>query len=63
MTEIIARFVKNSVEEVRLSLTEFKGHKLIDIRAFYLDLDNEYKPTKKGIAISVDLYPELRMRC
>jgi len=32
MSEVIASFEKNSMEEVRVSLTEFKGKELIDLR-------------------------------
>ena len=60
MDELIAQFEKNATEVVRVSLTEFRGRKLIDLRVYYTDDDGEYRPTRKGIAISVDGYPEFR---
>lgn len=30
----IYEFDKNSIEKVRISLTEYKGHRLIDIRVY-----------------------------
>ena len=59
---LIAEFNKNSLEKVRIVLTEFKGKKLLDIRAYYDASENEepdWRPTKKGISISLDLIDEL----
>jgi len=61
MAETVHQFAKNSSEEVRVSLTEYKGHKLIDLRIYYeADESGERRPTKKGITIDVGLYPELK---
>lgn len=46
---------KNKTESIKLSLNEFKGKELLDIRVFYHDKkDDIYKPSKKGISIPVD---------
>ncbi len=60
MNDVIAAFAKNSTEEVRITLEEFKGHKLLDLRVWYEDDKGEKKPTKKGISISASLFPELK---
>ena len=60
MAETIAQFTKSTTEEIRVSISEFRGRHLIDIRTFYLDQDEEYKPTKKGVSIAVELYPEFK---
>ncbi len=61
MSRTVYQFAKNTTEEVRVSLTEFKGHKLIDVRIYYEPEDGgERRPTKKGITIDVSLYPELK---
>ncbi len=61
MAEVLHQFSKNATEEVRASLTEYKGHKLIDFRIYYEAEDGgEWRPTKKGITIDVGLYPELK---
>lgn len=57
--EFIATFEKNSKEEVRVSIGEFHGKKLINMRVYYRDTDGEYKPGKQGIALSVELYRDL----
>ena len=60
MDQLISEFRKNSQEVVRVSLTEFKGHQLLDLRVYYEDDAGELKPSRKGVALSVDLYAELR---
>ena len=61
MSQLVTKFGKNSTEEVQVQITEFKGHKLIDIRVFYYpEGEEEAKPTKKGISISTDLFPKLK---
>ncbi len=52
---------KNSREKILLSLSNFKGKDLIDLRVWYHDeKDDEYKPSKKGLSISADKYSELK---
>ena len=61
MSEVIASFEKNSFEEVRISLTNFKGKDLIDLRVYYrTDDGGEMRPTKKGITISLEKFSELK---
>jgi len=52
---------KNQKEVVRVSVGEFEGKELLNLRIWYkLDEDDtEYKPSKKGIAISTSKYGEL----
>lgn len=61
MVDVVYQFPKNATEEVRASLTEYKGHKLIDLRIYYEPEEGgERRPTKKGVTIDVGLYPELK---
>ncbi|MFC2169959.1 transcriptional coactivator p15/PC4 family protein [Acidobacteriota bacterium] len=55
----VYEFNKNSVEKVKITLQEFKGHKLLDIRVYYEKDKNEFLPTKRGISLSLDLLSEL----
>ena len=57
---VIADFQKNKTEDIKLSLTEYQGHKLIDFRVYYKDKEGESKPTKKGITVNVKFFPELK---
>jgi hypothetical protein len=56
---LVHSFMKNALEEVRVSVSTFKGKKYVDIRVYYQDDSGEFKPSKKGIAISPELLPEL----
>ena len=52
---IIYEFRKNYFEKVIIQFKEYKGKLVIDIRAHYKvsETVNEWKPSKKGICMSV----------
>lgn len=53
---------KNAREEIRISLTEFKGSQFADVRVysgFVGTADDVRGPTKAGIAISFNHLPDL----
>lgn len=58
-SKLVYSFQKNALEEVRVSISTYKGRKYLDIRVFYQGDDGEYKPSKKGVALSPELLPEL----
>ena len=58
MSTLIEKFQKNSFEEVQISYNQFNGNDLIDIRVFYKNDKDEYKPSKKGISINVKHFSE-----
>lgn len=60
MDTVIAEFQKNAVEKVRGAFREYKGRNLIDLRIYYQDEAGEWLPTKEGIALTVEQWPELR---
>lgn len=60
MEALIARIGKNPTEEVRVALTSYRGHDLVDIRVFFQDEQGEWRPTKRGVSLSVDSFAELR---
>ncbi len=61
MSEAISRVTKNAREVLFLSLSEFKGHRLIDIRVHVPgDQEGEWVPTRKGISLAVGLYPAFK---
>jgi hypothetical protein len=49
---------KNAREEIRISLDEFKGHRLCNLRVWYQDGD-EFRPGKQGLALRLELVPQL----
>lgn len=60
MDEVIAQFEKNATEVIRISLTEYRGRKLIDMRVYYSDDEGQYRPTKKGVSLSADRYTDFK---
>lgn len=59
-TGIIRDIDKGKGEIIRVEISEFKGKKLLNLRVWYSDANGEYKPTQKGIAISPELYEQVR---
>ena len=55
---LVAQFEKNKKEEVRLSVGNFHGRKIISVRVFYKDDDGTWKPGKQGLAITVERYKD-----
>lgn len=57
---LIATVEKNALEEIRVSLAEFKGHKLLDVRTYAsFDGAEERRATKNGISLKVEKLEEL----
>ncbi|HPA46741.1 MAG TPA: transcriptional coactivator p15/PC4 family protein [bacterium] len=57
---LVHEFHKSADEMVRATIGEFRGRKTVGIRIFYEDVDGDWKPTKKGITLSAELFPELK---
>jgi hypothetical protein len=61
MSDVFAKVTKNAREVLFFSLSEFRGHRLIDIRVHVPgDKEGEWVPTRKGISLAVGLYPEFK---
>jgi Transcriptional Coactivator p15 (PC4) len=58
---VISKFWKNCRrnESVRISLSEYEGHSIIDVRVFATGTDGIDRPTPKGVAMGVRRLPEL----
>ena len=59
----ICEINKNNMEKIVIALTEFKGHKLLDIRIYYDASPNrevDFKPSRKGISVPYDLVREVK---
>ena len=57
----IAKFWKNRrrAESVHVTLSEYEGHAIINVRIYSTGSDGIDRPTTKGIALSVRKLPEL----
>ena len=40
--------------QVRLTINTFRGVEYLHLRKYYLDFDEEWKPTQEGIAMPID---------
>jgi hypothetical protein len=58
-SQIVHSFPKNALEEIRVSLSRYKGKQYIDIRVYYKGDDGDFHPSKKGITLPPDLFPDL----
>jgi hypothetical protein len=59
---LITKMEKNSQEEIRFSMQEYRGTDLVDIRVYYDGGSNDMIPTKKGISIPLELFDEFMKR-
>ena len=59
--QLVATIRKNALEEIRIGLSEFNGHDLLNIRIWSEPRNGgaERIPTKAGICCNVRLLPEL----
>src|SRR3954451_127859 len=57
----VAKFWKNRRrnESVRVSLSEYEGHPLINVRIYTTGADGIDRPTTKGVAMGIAKLPEL----
>ena len=60
MEKTVATIPKNKREEIRVSLTEYQGYDLVDVRVFCEPYaGDEWVATKKGISLIVPRLPDL----
>ena len=58
--EVLVRTIDKGLgNRIHVRLSRFKERDYLDIRNFYETEDGEWKPTRKGIAVPVELYDEL----
>lgn len=58
--KIVKRISKGDTDQVFISLLTYRGQDRIDIRQFYKNSKGEFSPTKRGVSISADYFPELK---
>jgi len=58
--EVLVRAIDKGLgSRIHVRLSRFRERDYLDVRNFYETEDGEWKPTRKGIAIPVELYDEL----
>jgi len=59
---LIYKFVKNALEEIRCEITTFQDKGYISLRVWFDSSKGQnldWRPSQKGLTVSVDLIPEL----
>jgi hypothetical protein len=59
MERHIAVFQKNSREQIRVVIKQYRGHEIVDIRVYWTKDRAEWFPSRKGLAITTDKLPML----
>jgi hypothetical protein len=58
--EVLVRVIEKGMSgRIHIRLSKFRDKDYLDIRNFYEGDDGQWLPTRKGVAVPVDLYPEL----
>jgi hypothetical protein len=60
MNDVVAEMDKGWNEKIVFSVSQFKGKDYANIRIYYEDDEGEWKPTKKGITVSMDSFAEFK---
>jgi hypothetical protein len=58
--ELIYKFSKNSTEEVRVAIQEYKGRRYISLWVWFKNDEDNWQPSKKGLNLSLDLLSDLK---
>ena len=60
MSDNGCELAKNAREKIIFRRGEFKGHKFSDMRGWAVEDGKDPAPTKKGLAVSPQLWPQFR---
>ena len=55
----VATLAKNRTEELRVTVDEFKGHRLLNLRVWFEAEDGTLRPGKQGVAVRLEMAAEL----
>ena len=59
--QVIYQIPRSSDEKIYVSLREYKERKYLDLRIFFRPKEGgDLRPTKKGVTLSLELFPELK---
>ena len=57
--EVLFETNRSESEVIRIAKRGYKGRTFMDLRLFFKDKNGEYRPTKKGITVSEEIFPVL----
>jgi hypothetical protein len=56
---IVAEWRRDDREVIRVSFDRFNGRKVIDVRAWWRDSDDNWKPCRGGLTVAIRHLPDL----
>ena len=56
--KILGEFMKNATERIRTTISTYKEKRIFSVRTYYQTDDDEWRPTKKGISMTLDKFEE-----
>jgi hypothetical protein len=59
MSRPVATIRKNSREQLRVSIDDYRGHELLSFRVWFEAEDGSMRPGMQGLALRLELAPEL----
>jgi hypothetical protein len=57
---VLAEWPQNGHGVVRLTLTEYKGHKRLDLRSYYYAKGGDLRPSRNGVVVPFERLSEVR---
>ena len=54
--ERIIHYDETKQVQVRLTVNEFRGIEYLHLRKYYMDFEEEWKPSTEGVAMPLDFY-------
>ena len=56
---MLGEIQKNKKTKLVIKLSEYKGHKFVDVREYFINKDNTWVPTKRGMTFKPALVTEV----
>lgn len=56
---VLCEVQKNSLETIRVTVSDFKGYQLLAVRIYVENKNGEIVPTKKGLTMQLDTWREI----
>ena len=54
--ERVIHYDSEKGHQVRLTISTFRGVEYLGLRKYYLDFEEEWKPSKEGISMAIDFH-------
>jgi len=58
----VGTILKNRSEQVRVAFSDYYGEPRVDLRIYFLDGNDQWQPTKKGLSLPLPAFRQLQPR-